>query len=81
MDRRHRHPALRNYGNDQVFGATVTYRTGDGATHTITIVGIDEFDPLNARSAGFAHGAHHHQCWRARAMCMPTNTPQHELAA
>lgn len=39
-----------HHGSDQVFfGATVTYSTGDGATHTITIVGIDEFDPLNGK--------------------------------
>jgi transcription elongation factor GreB len=39
-----------HHGNDQVFfGATVTYRTSDGETHTITIVGIDEFDPLNGK--------------------------------
>jgi len=39
-----------HYGNDQVFfGATVTYLTSDGERHTITIVGIDEFDPLNGK--------------------------------
>ena len=39
-----------HHGNDQVFfGATVTYLTDDGETHTITIVGIDEFDPLNGK--------------------------------
>ena len=39
-----------HHGNDQVFfGATVTYRTSDGEMHTITIVGIDEFDPLNGK--------------------------------
>ncbi len=42
-------PAV-HHGNDQVFfGATVTYRNGAGATHTITIVGIDELDPLNGK--------------------------------
>jgi len=31
--------------HDQVyFGATVTYRTGNGLEHTITIVGVDEAD-------------------------------------
>ena len=39
-----------HHGTDQVFfGATVKNRTGDGETHTITIVGIDEFDPLNGK--------------------------------
>ncbi|MDB5776208.1 MAG: transcription elongation factor GreB [Herbaspirillum sp.] len=42
-------PAL-HYGSDQIFfGATVIYETGDGETHTVTIVGIDEFDPLNGK--------------------------------
>jgi transcription elongation factor GreB len=31
------------------FGATVTYATGDGAEHVITIVGIDEVDPARGR--------------------------------
>jgi transcription elongation factor GreB len=39
-----------HHGNDQVFfGATVTYENENGDTHTVTIVGIDEFDPLNGR--------------------------------
>ena len=39
-----------HHGGDQVFfGATVTYRNQAGATHTITIVGIDELDPLNGK--------------------------------
>ena len=39
-----------HHGHDQVFfGATVTYRNQAGATHTITIVGIDELDPLNGK--------------------------------
>lgn len=39
-----------HHGSDQVFfGATVTYRNQAGATHTITIVGIDELDPLNGK--------------------------------
>jgi transcription elongation factor GreB len=37
-------------GNDQVFfGATVTYVQSDGVERTVTIVGIDEVDPLNGR--------------------------------
>jgi transcription elongation factor GreB len=36
--------------NDQVFfGATVTYLQSDGVERTVTIVGIDEVDPLNGR--------------------------------
>lgn len=36
-----------HHGSDQVFfGATVTYETEDGQAHTVTIVGIDELDPL-----------------------------------
>lgn len=39
-----------HHGGDQVFfGATVTYRNQAGQTHTITIVGIDELDPLNGK--------------------------------
>ncbi|MFT5643130.1 MAG: transcription elongation factor GreB [Janthinobacterium sp.] len=39
-----------HFGHEQVFfGATVTYRNQAGATHTVTIVGIDELDPLNGR--------------------------------
>jgi transcription elongation factor GreB len=39
-----------HFGHDQVFfGATVTYRNQAGTTHTVTIVGIDELDPLNGR--------------------------------
>jgi transcription elongation factor GreB len=38
------------YGNDQVFfGATVTYANSAGEEHTVTIVGIDELDPLNGK--------------------------------
>jgi transcription elongation factor GreB len=37
-------------GSDQVFfGATVTYLQSDGIERTVTIVGIDEVDPLNGR--------------------------------
>lgn len=39
-----------HHGNDQIFfGATVTYENREGEAHTVTIVGIDEFDPLNGR--------------------------------
>jgi transcription elongation factor GreB len=39
-----------HYGNDQVFfGATVSYRNAAGEQHTVTIVGIDELDPLNGK--------------------------------
>ncbi len=37
-------------GSDQVFfGATVTYLNNAGSEHTITIVGIDELDPLKGK--------------------------------
>ncbi|MET0266405.1 MAG: transcription elongation factor GreB [Duganella sp.] len=39
-----------HFGSDQVFfGATVTYCDQHGAERTITIVGIDELDPLNGK--------------------------------
>ncbi|MES2741297.1 MAG: transcription elongation factor GreB [Pseudomonadota bacterium] len=39
-----------HHGGDQVFfGASVTYRNQAGHTHTVTIVGIDELDPLNGK--------------------------------
>lgn len=39
-----------HHGSDQIFfGATVTYRDQNDATRTITIVGIDELDPLNGK--------------------------------
>jgi len=39
-----------HHGNDQVFfGATVRYLNGAGEEHTVTIVGIDELDPLNGK--------------------------------
>jgi transcription elongation factor GreB len=42
-------PSL-HHGSDQIFfGATVTYENGKGEAHTVTIVGIDEFDPLNGK--------------------------------
>jgi transcription elongation factor GreB len=37
-------------GNDQIFfGATVTYLQSDGVERTVTIVGVDEVDPLDGR--------------------------------
>src|SRR5450830_360350 len=39
-----------HHGNDQIFfGATVTYENQEGVEHTVTIVGIDELDPLNGK--------------------------------
>jgi transcription elongation factor GreB len=39
-----------HHGSDQVFfGATVTYCNQNDETRTITIVGIDELDPLNGK--------------------------------
>jgi transcription elongation factor GreB len=39
-----------HHGNDQVFfGATVGYRNAAGEAHTVTIVGIDELDPLKGK--------------------------------
>lgn len=39
-----------HHGSDQIFfGATVTYRNQNDETRTITIVGIDELDPLNGK--------------------------------
>ena len=39
-----------HYGNDQIFfGATVTYAHENGEENTVTIVGVDEFDPLKGR--------------------------------
>jgi transcription elongation factor GreB len=39
-----------HHGSDQVFfGATVTYLNGAGSEQTITIVGIDELDPLKGK--------------------------------
>lgn len=39
-----------HYGNDQVFfGATVTYERDNGEEETVTIVGIDELDPLQGK--------------------------------
>lgn len=42
-------PSL-HHGSDQVFfGATVSYVNGAGEEHTVTIVGIDELDPLRGK--------------------------------
>ncbi len=39
-----------HHGSEQIFfGATVTYENQAGDEHTITIVGIDELDPLNGK--------------------------------
>jgi transcription elongation factor GreB len=39
-----------HYGSDQIFfGATVTYSNQHGEERTVTIVGIDELDPLNGK--------------------------------
>ena len=42
-------PSL-HHGSDQVFfGATVSYLNGAGQEQTVTIVGIDEIDPLHGK--------------------------------
>lgn len=39
-----------HHGLDQVFfGATVRYETQHGTEHEVTIVGVDEFDPLRGK--------------------------------
>jgi len=39
-----------HHGSDQIFfGATITYENRAGEEHTVTIVGIDELDPLNGK--------------------------------
>lgn len=39
-----------HHGSDQIFfGATVSYENRAGEEHRITIVGIDELDPLNGK--------------------------------
>jgi transcription elongation factor GreB len=39
-----------HHGSDQIFfGATVVYENQAGEQHTVTITGIDEFDPLNGK--------------------------------
>ncbi|MGN6702816.1 MAG: transcription elongation factor GreB [Burkholderiaceae bacterium] len=42
-------PSVHHGGEQVFFGATVTYENGAGETHVVTIVGIDEFDPLKGR--------------------------------
>ena len=42
-------PSL-HHGSDQIFfGATVVYENQAGESHSVTIVGIDELDPLNGK--------------------------------
>ncbi|MES2830708.1 MAG: transcription elongation factor GreB [Pseudomonadota bacterium] len=39
-----------HHGSDQIFfGATVGYRNQAGTAHTVTILGIDELDPLHGK--------------------------------
>lgn len=39
-----------HHGSDQIFfGATVSYQNNAGTGHTVTIVGIDELDPLKGK--------------------------------
>jgi transcription elongation factor GreB len=39
-----------HHGSDQIFfGATVDYENQAGEEHTVTIVGVDEIDPLNGK--------------------------------
>ena len=39
-----------HHGSDQIFfGATVRYENQAGEAHSVTIVGIDELDPLNGK--------------------------------
>lgn len=39
-----------HHGSDQIFfGATVKYKTHAGLEHEVTIVGVDEFDPLRGK--------------------------------
>ena len=42
--------ASMHHGSDQIyFGATIKYENQAGEAHTVTIVGIDELDPLNGK--------------------------------
>lgn len=44
-----------HHGSGQIFfGATVTYQNQAGQEHTITIVGIDEIDPLHGKISWIA---------------------------
>lgn len=39
-----------HHGSDQIFfGATIEYESQSGESHKVTIVGIDEIDPLNGK--------------------------------
>lgn len=42
-------PSVHHGSNQIFFGATVTYERESGEEQTVTIVGIDEFDPLNGK--------------------------------
>jgi len=42
-------PSVHHGSNQVFFGATVTYQNQAGDAHTVTIVGIDELDPLNGK--------------------------------
>jgi transcription elongation factor GreB len=42
-------PGVHHGSNQIFFGATVLYENQAGEEHTVTIVGIDELDPLNGR--------------------------------
>lgn len=42
-------PAVHHGGDQIFFGATVTYENQRGEEHTVTIVGIDELDPLKGK--------------------------------
>lgn len=42
-------PAVHHGSRQVFFGATVTYLNGAGQEHTVTIVGIDELDPLQGK--------------------------------
>lgn len=42
-------PSVHSGGDQIFFGATVTYENQAGEQHTVTILGIDELDPLNGK--------------------------------
>jgi transcription elongation factor GreB len=42
-------PSLHHGGDQVFFGATVSYEDQEGGANTITILGIDEADSLNAQ--------------------------------
>ncbi len=42
-------PSVHHGSNQVFFGATVSYVNGAGEEHTVTIVGIDELDPLHGK--------------------------------